>query len=89
MTSKFYTCDWIQSTYTVCDEEWDQIGQEILVTVDADARLALWERWQEIYLDYAQTVSVLEIRDVIGINDKFSWEPRADGWFTFRDLKVK
>lgn len=89
LTSKFYTCDWVQSTYTVCEEEWDAIGNEILVTVDPDERLALWEQWQETYVDYAQTVSVMELRDVIGINDKFSWQPRADGWFTFRDLELK
>ena len=89
LTSKFYTCDWVQSTYTVCEEDWDAVGNEILVTVDADERLALWEQWQETYVDYAQTVSVMELRDVIGINDKFSWQPRADGWFTFRDLELK
>ncbi len=89
LTPKFYTCDWVQSTYTVCEDELDQLGNQILVTVDAEERLALWEQWQEFYLDYAQTVSVMELRGVIGINDKFSWEPRADGWFTFRDLKIK
>ncbi len=88
LTSKFYTCDWIQSTYTVCEDEWDQIGNEILVTVDEAERLDLWERWQAIYLDYAQTISVMELYDVMAINNRFEWAPRADGWFTFRDLTL-
>ena len=26
---------------------------------------------------------------VMAMSDKFEWTPRVDGWFTFRDLKVK
>jgi ABC-type transport system substrate-binding protein len=85
----FYTCEWQQSNYNVCVPEWDALGKQILETVDAEERLALWEQWWEYYMDYAATITLYEIDNVIGMSDEFEWTPRADGWFTFRDLKVR
>ncbi len=84
----FYTCEWEQSNYNVCVPEWDALGKQILQTVDPDERLALWDEWWGYYLDYAPTITLYEIDNVIGMSDDFEWTPRADGWFTFRDLKV-
>lgn len=89
LTPLFYTCEWKQSNYNICVEEWDAVGKQILTTVDADARLALWEQWQEFFVDYAATVPLYEITGVVAMNTDFDWTPRADGWFTFRDLKLK
>jgi peptide/nickel transport system substrate-binding protein len=84
----FYTCDWWESTYHVCDEEWDAVSKAILTTTDPDERLALWGEWWEYYLDYAHTVTLYEIQYTYAMNDDFNWTPRADGWMTFRDLTL-
>lgn len=89
LTPLFYSCAWNQSNYNVCVPEWDALSQQILETVDEGERLALWEQWWEYYIDYAPTITLYEIDNVIGMSDRFEWTPRADGWFTFRDLKVR
>jgi hypothetical protein len=56
--------------------------------VPAD-RLALWGDWWEFYLDYAQTITLYEIDNVMAYNSaEFEFTPRKDGWFTFRDLQL-
>ena len=84
----FYTCDWWEPTYHVCDPEWDEIANGIMTTIDPDARLELWDDWWEHYLDYAQTVTLYEIQNAYAMSDEWDWTPRADGWMTFRGLKV-
>lgn len=84
----FYTCDWWESTYHVCDEGWDEVANSILTTVDAAERLTYWESWWDYFLDYSQTVTLYEIQNMYAISDKFEWTPRADGWMTFRGLSV-
>lgn len=84
----FYQCDWVQANYNVCVEEWNDLGEEILSTVDDQERLALWEQWWEFYLDYAHTITLYEIDNIMALNTaEFEWTPRKDGWFTFRDLR--
>lgn len=89
LTPLFYTCEWVQSNYNVCVEEWDALGKQILQTVDPEERIQLWDEWWGHFLDYAQTVTLYEIDNVLAINTKFEWTPRKDGWMTFRDLKVR
>ncbi|MEM6427906.1 MAG: ABC transporter substrate-binding protein [Deinococcota bacterium] len=89
LTPLFYTCEWEQANYNVCVEEWSDLGKQILQTIDAEERIALWEQWQEIFVDYAQTVSLYEVTGVVAMDSAFEWQPRADGWFTFRDLKMR
>lgn len=89
LTPTFYTCEWKQANYSVCVQEWSDLGKQIISTVDPQARLALWDKWWTYYLDYAQTVTLYEINAVMAMSDKFEWTPRTDGWFTFRDLKYK
>jgi peptide/nickel transport system substrate-binding protein len=84
----FYKCDWWEPTYHVCDPEWDALSDQILTEVDKEKRKALWEKWWEYYLDYAQTVSLMEIDNIYAMSDQFDWTPRADGWMTFRGLKL-
>lgn len=85
----FYLCSWVQANYNVCVEEWDAIGSQILSTVDPEARIALWEQWWEYYLDYSQTITLYEMDSVMAFNSaEFIFEPRKDGWFTFRDLRL-
>ncbi len=86
----FYQCDWVQANYNVCVEEWDALSREILRTVDPEERLALWREWWDYYLDYAQTITLYEIDNVMAYDsDNFVFTPRKDGWFTFRDLQVR
>ena len=89
LTPLFYTCEWQQSNYNVCVDEWDAVGKDILRTVDEDARLALWEQWQEFFIEEAVTVPLYEITGTLAINSEFAWTPRSDGWFTFRDLTLR
>lgn len=88
LTPLFYTCDWWEPTYHVCDPEWDEVANEIYRSIDPDERLEHWEEWWEYYLDYAQTVTLYEIDYTYAVNDAFDWEPRADGWMTFRGLSL-
>ncbi len=85
----FYKCDWVQTYRQYCVEEWDAIGQQILDTVDPEERLALWDEWWQYYLDEADTVTLYQIQNVMGMNERFEWTPRTDGWFTFRELRVR
>jgi peptide/nickel transport system substrate-binding protein len=84
----FYTCDWWETTYHVCDEEWDEVANSIMTTVDAAERLTYWESWWEYFLDYSQTVTLYEIQNMYAISENFDWTPRADGWMTFRGLSL-
>lgn len=87
---RFYLCSWTQPNYNVCVEEWDALGTELLQTVDPEARLALWSEWWEFYMSYSQTVTLYELENVMAYNSaRFEFVPRKDGWFTFRDLKVR
>ncbi len=89
LVPSFYQCEWVQANYNVCVEEWDAIGEQIASTVDPDERLALWEQWWGFYMDYAQTLTLYEIDNVMAYNSaEFEFVPRKDGWFTFRDLKL-
>ncbi|TVR22710.1 MAG: hypothetical protein EA396_05580 [Anaerolineaceae bacterium] len=84
----FYKCDWTQPMRNLCVPEWDEIGNAILQTVDFDERLELWEEWWEYYLDFAETITLYEMDNVMAYNDRFEFVPRRDGWFTFRDLRL-
>lgn len=85
----FYQCGWVQANYNVCIDEWDAVAQEILTTVDNEARLDLWQQWWDFYLDYTQTITLYEITNVMALNTaEFSFTPRKDGWMTFRDLSM-
>ena len=89
LTPLFYQCNWVQANYNVCVEDWDAIAQEILTTIDDDTRLGLWEQWLDFYVNYAQTVTLYEIDNVMAFNSaEFEFVPRKDGWFTFRDLRL-
>ena len=84
----FYSCEWKQANYTICDQEWTALNKQILATTDPAARLALWDKFWTFYFDWAQTLSLYELDNVMAMNSKFKWTPRADGWMTFRDLTV-
>ena len=82
----FYTCDWWESTYHVCEKDWSALGEEMVKTVDPEKRKEMWGKWWEYFVDYAQTVPLYEMDNVYAMDSKFDWMPRADGWMTFRDL---
>jgi peptide/nickel transport system substrate-binding protein len=88
LTPLFYTCEWVQANYNVCVDEWSDLGKEILQTIDAEARLDLWGQWQEFFVDYAHTIPLYEVTRQVAMDTQFNWHPRADGWFTFRDLTL-
>lgn len=84
----FYQCDWSAVAYSICDEEWDAIAEQISVTIDGDARIDLWEQWWEYYIDLTQTITLFEVTNVMALNTaEFDFTPRKDGWMTFRDVK--
>jgi peptide/nickel transport system substrate-binding protein len=89
LTPTFYTCEWVQANYNVCVPEWDALSKEILTTVDQKKRVELWGKWQDFFLDYAHTIAIREVDRIYAVNDKFDFTPRADGWVTPRDLKLK
>ncbi|NLE60464.1 MAG: hypothetical protein GX616_19110 [Planctomycetes bacterium] len=82
----FYTCDWWESTYHVCEKEWSDLGEEMIKTVDPVKRKEMWGTWWEYFIDFAQTVPLYELDNVYAMDASFNWEPRADGWMTFREL---
>ena len=83
----FYTCDWWESTYHVCEPEWSALGEKIIKTVDPVERKELWSKWWEYFIDFAHTVPLYEMDNVYAMDDNFDWTPRADGWMTFRELE--
>jgi peptide/nickel transport system substrate-binding protein len=89
----FYNCEWMENIYRVPDdscEEWGEIGSAIMSTLDEEERLALWERWQELYVDeVAVYASIYQVDRVYGVNSDFEFTPRADGFLTFRELRLR
>ena len=73
----FYQCDWSSVNYSICNEEWDAVAEQIQVTIDSDARLDLWEQWWEFYIDTAQTITLYEVTNVMALNTaEFDFTPR-------------
>jgi len=88
----FYQCTWKAPGFNTCaivEGEWDALSKQILQTVDPEERKALWEKFWDYYVEEAGEITLYFMDRVMAMNDKFEWTPRADGWFTFRDLKVK
>lgn len=88
----FYQCTWNSPSFSPCgvvEGEWEQVGQQILQSTDAEERNALWGQFWDYYVDEAVEVTLYHMDQVVAMNDRFEWTPRADGWFTFRDLKIK
>jgi peptide/nickel transport system substrate-binding protein len=88
----FYQCTWKTPAFTPCNVvqgEWETLGQQILSTTNEAERLKLWESWWNFYVDEAIEVTLYHMDQVVAMNSRFDWTPRADGWYTFRDLKAK
>jgi peptide/nickel transport system substrate-binding protein len=88
----FYHCDWSDVEDDICpivEGEWQGISEAIVSTIDFDERMALWERFWDFYVDEALEVTLYHTVRNVAINSaEFEWEPRNDGWFTFRDLRL-
>lgn len=93
LVPQFYTCAWRNPNALPCvlDETgaWDELSVRIRATVDADERLALWEEFWDLYVEKAGEITLHHLDSTMAISDEFEWTPRADGWMTFRDLKVR
>ena len=87
----FYRCEWPKekSTYYVCDRNWQRYGDAILREMDPQKRLEHWRRWWEFFVDHASTISLYEVQRLYGMSAKVDWKPRADGWVTPRDARVR
>ena len=89
---RFFSCGWETSRSRSCDVaegEWHDTNQKILTTLDFEERMALWEIFWEFWVEMAPEITMYHIDQALAINSRFEWEPRADGWMTFRDLKVR
>lgn len=87
----FYNCDWSEPGFDSCQlvkGDWDTLSRQILKEVDPEARKKLWENFWDYYVDEGAEITLYFMDRVMAMNDKFDWTPRADGWFTFRDLKL-
>ena len=81
----FYACDWPSNIHDICIEEWDEVSDAILSTVDFDERMALWQQWWDFMFEVDQTITLYEIEAVLAYNSaEFTFSPRKDGWMTFR-----
>jgi len=93
ITPQFYDCDWRNPNALPCvlDEtgRWDALSREILATVDFDQRMELWEEFWDLYVEKAGEITLFHLDSTYAINSDFEWDPRPDGWMTFRDLKVR
>lgn len=88
----FYQCTWVQPSFSPCPVvkgAWEELGQQIVSETDIEARHALWEKWWDYYVDEAAEVTLYHIDLAMAMSSEFEWTPRADGWMTFRGLKVK
>jgi peptide/nickel transport system substrate-binding protein len=93
LVPQFYTCDWRNPNALPCvlDETraWDELSRTIRATVDADARLDLWTEFWDLYVEKAGEITLHHLDSTMAINSRFEWTPRADGWMTFRDLRLR
>ena len=89
----FYTCAWRNPNALPCvlseDGSWDRLSLRIRATVDAEERLGLWANFWDYYVEQAGEITLHHLDSTSAINDRFEWTPRADGWMTFRDLKLR
>jgi peptide/nickel transport system substrate-binding protein len=86
----FYRCEWPRNSYYhACDRSWQQIANKILSEMNTAARLKLWERWWDYFVDHAGTISMYEVMGLYGMNARLEWKPRADGWITPRDAELR
>ena len=88
----FYQCTWLNPARSPCasvEGEWEQLSQQILETTDAEERNALWGQFWDYYVEQVSEATLYHMDQVVAMNDRFEWTPRADGWFTFRDLRIK
>jgi ABC-type transport system substrate-binding protein len=82
----------VQPSFSPCSVvqgDWEELGQQIVSETDTEARLALWEEWWDYYVDEAAEITLYHIDLTMAINSEFEWTPRADGWMTFRDLRLR
>ncbi len=92
LTPLFFSCTWETPRSRPCDVaegEWDELNARILSTVDVSERLTLWDDFWDFYVDEAIEITIHHIDQVMAINNMFEWTPRADGWMTFRDLRIR
>jgi peptide/nickel transport system substrate-binding protein len=88
----FFSCEWVTPRSRPCDVaegEWDELNKRILSTIDLEQRLELWEQFWDFYVDEAVEITIHFMDQISAINNRFEWTPRADGWMTFRDLRLR
>jgi peptide/nickel transport system substrate-binding protein len=87
----FYSVEWedpgFYAKYLV-EGEWGDLSKSILTETDEAARVEMWEEWWDYYVEEAGEITLYFMDAVYGIDSQFEWEPRADGWMTFRDVKL-
>jgi hypothetical protein len=57
--------------------------------MDPTARLKLWDRWWEYFIDHAGTIPLYQVQRLYGMNASVNWTPRSDGWVTPRDASLR
>jgi peptide/nickel transport system substrate-binding protein len=84
-TPLFYMCDWVTPQRAPCVPEWDEIGRQIMVEMDDDARVELWDQWWEYWLEEAATITLYLVEGFVGLNTaEFELDTRANGRHIFR-----
>jgi len=93
LTTRFFSGDWVTPRSRPADLDpdgsWTELNRQIDTTVDFDTRMELWEQFWDFYVETAGEITIHHLDQVMAISDRFEWEPRADGWMTFRDLRVR
>jgi peptide/nickel transport system substrate-binding protein len=84
LTPLFEMCEWEVTYRHTCIPEWDEVGRQILTTVDEDERVPLWDEWWQFFLDDSGTVTLYLVEAHMGINSMFDYQPRANGRPIFR-----
>jgi ABC-type transport system substrate-binding protein len=86
----FYSCEWPRNSfYWACDRNWQVVSKKIRTEMNPQARLKLWERWWEYFVDHAGTIPMYEMQRLYGMTSGLSWTPRADGWVTPREATLR
>lgn len=93
LVPQFYTCAWRNPNALPCvlDESgaWSDLSVRIRATVNGDERLDLWEEFWDLYVENAGEITLHHLDSTMAMSDRFEWTPRADGWMTFRDLRLR
>ncbi|TVR68294.1 MAG: oligopeptide ABC transporter substrate-binding protein [Sphaerobacteraceae bacterium] len=77
-----------QENFWDAPDEYNELGEEQLRTIDDDRRSEIWERMNEIWLEERPGTPMYNPLESYGVSDNISWEPYSLPYFDFRNYNM-